>query len=110
MRLIENDQPCLADGIVNHPEEPILLLAHSDRHALPKAIAAVEIEYEALPPIFTIEESERQNEIIWGADNVFKKYLIQKGDVDSVWAKADFIVEGEYSPALKNSSTSKRTE
>jgi len=29
--LIENDQPCLADGIVNHPEEPILLLAHPDR-------------------------------------------------------------------------------
>jgi CO/xanthine dehydrogenase Mo-binding subunit len=94
--LIENDQPCLADGVVNHPEEPILLLAHPDRHALPKAVAAVEIEYESLPPIFTIEESEKQKEIIWGQDNTFKTYLIQKGDVDSVWAKADSIVEGEY--------------
>src|SRR5271169_3800628 len=26
--LIVDDQPCLADGAVNHPEEPILLLAH----------------------------------------------------------------------------------
>jgi CO/xanthine dehydrogenase Mo-binding subunit len=94
--LIENDQPCLADGVVNHPEEPILLLAHPDRHALPKAVAAVEIEYESLPPIFTIEESEKQKEIIWGQDNTFRTYLIQKGDVDSVWAKADSIVEGEY--------------
>ena len=94
--LIESDQPCLADGVVNHPEEPILLLAHADRHALPKAVAAVEIEYEPQPPIFTIEESEQQKQIIWGADNVFKKYLIQKGDVDEVWANADFIVEGEY--------------
>jgi CO/xanthine dehydrogenase Mo-binding subunit len=94
--LIEYDQPCLADGVVNHPEEPILLLAHSDRHALPKAVAAVEIEYETRPPIFTIEESEQRKQIIWGADNVFKKYLIQKGDVDDVWANADFIVEGEY--------------
>ncbi|MGB9070957.1 MAG: xanthine dehydrogenase family protein molybdopterin-binding subunit [Candidatus Acidiferrales bacterium] len=94
--LIEHDQPCLADGVVNHPEEPILLLAHPDRHALPKAVAAVEFEYEARPPIFTIEESEQQKQIIWGADNVFKKYLIQKGDVDEVWANADFIVEGEY--------------
>ena len=94
--LIEYDQPCLADGVVNHPEEPILLLAHPDRHALPKAVAAVEIEYEARPPIFTIEESERRKQIIWGADNVFKKYLIEKGDVDEVWVKADFIVEGEY--------------
>src|ERR1700683_1468891 len=94
--LIESDQPCLADGVVNHPEEPILLLAHADRHALPKAVAAVEIEYEPQPPIFTIEESERRKQIIWGADNVFKKYLIEKCDVDEVWAKADFIVEGEY--------------
>src|SRR5579862_2333375 len=95
--LIENDQPCLADGVVNHPEEPVLLLAHPDKYALPKAVAAVEIEYEAMPPIFTIEESERQKEAIWGADNVFKKYLIQKGDVAGVWAGADYIVEGEYS-------------
>ena len=94
--LIENDQPCLADGVVNHPEEPILLLAHPDRHALPKAVEAVSIEYDPLPPVFTIEESERQTEIIWGTDNIFKTYLIQKGDVDSVWEKADYIVEGEY--------------
>jgi CO/xanthine dehydrogenase Mo-binding subunit len=94
--LIENDQPCLADGVVNHPEEAILLLAHPDRHALPKAVAAVSIEYDGLPPLFTIEESERQSEIIWGTDNVFKRFLVQKGDVDAVWEKADHIVEGEY--------------
>jgi CO/xanthine dehydrogenase Mo-binding subunit len=94
--LIENDQPCLADGVVNHPEEAILLLAHADRHALPKAVAAVSIEYDGLPPVFTIEESERQSEIIWGTDNVFKRFLVQKGDVDAVWEKADHIVEGEY--------------
>jgi CO/xanthine dehydrogenase Mo-binding subunit len=94
--LIENDQPCLADGFVNHPEEPILLLAHPDRHILPKAVAAISIEYESLPAIFTIEASERKSPVIWGADNIFKTYLIQKGDVESVWEKAAFIVEGEY--------------
>src|SRR6204780_3706149 len=67
--LIVDDQPCLASEFVNHPEEPILLLAHPDRHVLPKAVAAVSIEYEALPAIFTIDESERRSEIIWGADN-----------------------------------------
>jgi CO/xanthine dehydrogenase Mo-binding subunit len=94
--LIENDQPCLADGIVNHPEEPILLLAHPDRYALPRAVEAVSIEYEPLPSVFTIEESEKRSEIIWGADNTFKIYLVQKGDVNSVWAKAAHIVVGEY--------------
>jgi CO/xanthine dehydrogenase Mo-binding subunit len=94
--LIADDQPCLANEMVNHPEEPILLLAHPDRHILPKAVAAVSIEYEPLPAVLTIEASEQKSHIIWGTDNTFKTYLIQKGDVDGIWEKADYIVEGEY--------------
>jgi CO/xanthine dehydrogenase Mo-binding subunit len=94
--LIANDQPCLADEVVNHPEEPILLLAHSDRHLLPQAVNAVSIEYDQLPAVFTMEESESHSEIIWGADNTFKTYLVEKGDVDGIWERADYIVEGEY--------------
>lgn len=94
--LILDDQPCLADGFVNHPEEPLLLLAHPDRHLLPKAVEAVSVEYDPLPHIFSIEESEAPREVIWGSDNIFKRYLIEKGDVDSVWEKAAYIVEGEY--------------
>jgi CO/xanthine dehydrogenase Mo-binding subunit len=94
--LIGDDQPCLASESVNHPQEPILLLAHRDRHLLPTAVEAVSIEYDPLPSIFTIDESERRSEIVWGEDNVFKTYLIEKGDLESVWEKADYIVEGEY--------------
>jgi len=94
--LIEDDQPCLADGIVNHPEEPILLLAHPDRHLLPKAVEAISIKYEPLPAIFNMEESETLQQIVWGTDNTFKTYLIEKGEVDAVWQKADHIVEAEY--------------
>jgi CO/xanthine dehydrogenase Mo-binding subunit len=94
--LIMDDQPCLASEAVNHPEEPILLLAHSDRHKLRKAIDAVSIEYEVLPEIHSIEESESKSTIIWGHDNIFKKYLVEKGDVDAVWKDAAYIVEGEY--------------
>jgi CO/xanthine dehydrogenase Mo-binding subunit len=95
--LIGDDQPCLASEFVNHPEEPILLLAHADRHVLRKAVDGISIEYDLLPAIFTMQESERCSEIIWGSDNIFKTYRIEKGDVDSVWSKADHIVEGEYS-------------
>jgi CO/xanthine dehydrogenase Mo-binding subunit len=96
IQLIIDDQPCLADGKVNHCEEPILLLAHPDRHKLREALAAVHIEYDPLPPVFTIEESERQDAIVWGADNLLKSFLLEKGDVDSAWARAAHIVEGEY--------------
>src|SRR3982075_4550644 len=54
--LIGDDQPCLAKEFINHPEEPILLLAHSDRYLLAKAVEAIHIEYDPLPAIFSIEE------------------------------------------------------
>jgi CO/xanthine dehydrogenase Mo-binding subunit len=94
--LILDDQPCLADGVINHPEEPVVLLAHPDKHALAKAVEGVLIESDPLPAIYSMRESEKKTEIIWGTDNTFKTFLIEKGDVDRVWAKADFIVEGEY--------------
>ena len=94
--LIAEDQPCLVDENVNHPEEPVLLLAHPNRNILAQAVAAVSIEYDPLPPVLTMEESESRSEIIWGTDNIFKAYSVQKGEVDSVWARADYVVEGEY--------------
>src|SRR5262245_60008139 len=53
--LILEDQPYLANEFVNHPEEPILLLAHPDKYLLEEARRAVQIEYEPLPPVFAIE-------------------------------------------------------
>ena len=94
--LILNDQPCLADSIVNHPEEPVLLLAHPDRYLLEDARRAVEVETEPLPAVFNLDESLRRNVIIWGEDNIFKQYRVEKGDVDSAWDRAHLIVEGEY--------------
>jgi CO/xanthine dehydrogenase Mo-binding subunit len=96
VQLIHADQPCLADGIVNHCDEAIVLLAHPDKHKLREAVSAVQIEYEPLPPVFTIEGSERQDVIVWGADNLLKSFLLEKGEVDSAWAGAAHIVEGEY--------------
>jgi CO/xanthine dehydrogenase Mo-binding subunit len=94
--LILNDQPYLADEVTNHPEEAVVLLAHRDKYLLEEARRHVRIEYEELPAIFNLEDSLAQKEIIWGEDNVFKKFLVDKGNVDEVWAKADFIVAGEY--------------
>jgi|SRR5579871_677249 len=94
--LIVDDQPYLAEHVVSHPEEPVVLLAHPDKYLTEKARSAVHLEIEPLPAIFTMEESLARKEVIWGADNVFKTFLIEKGDIDSVWAEASHIVEGEY--------------
>jgi CO/xanthine dehydrogenase Mo-binding subunit len=97
--LIENDQPCLAAEQVNHPEEPVVLLAHRDRQLVEKARELVVIDVEPLPAVFDLDESLAQQTIIWGRDNVFKGFTIEKGAPISspeAWAEAEVIVEGDY--------------
>lgn len=94
--LINDDQPFLASKVVNHQHEPILLIAHEDKDVLRRARGLVKIAYEPLPAVFDIDEALKQDVVVWGEDNVFKRYLMNKGDVDSAWAEAAHIVEGEY--------------
>ena len=94
--LILDDQPYLAGGTVNHAEEPIVLLAHPDKQLLEEARRLVRFEIEPLDPVFTLEDALAGKQVIWGPDNIFKSYLVGRGDVDSVFADAENIVEGEY--------------
>ena len=117
---LTKDHPCLAAHEINHVAEPILLLAHPDKSALLAAKAAITIEYDEVPGIFTIEASEAavaafdkdSNDtanIIWpgshhgGTANCFKQYQMYSGEASATedalaaaFESADFIVEGEY--------------
>jgi CO/xanthine dehydrogenase Mo-binding subunit len=94
--LIADDQPYLADDRVNHAEEPVVLLAHADRSLLEEARRRITIDVEPLPPVYTIEQSLGGTPVIWGDDNIFKSYLVSRGDVDAAFASADVVVEGAY--------------
>ena len=94
--LIERDQPYLAGDRVNHPEEPVVLLAHTNRFLLEEARRQVTIHVEPEPAVLTIDDSLAAREVIWGTDNIFKRYLVQRGDVDAAMASAAHLVEGEY--------------
>ena len=83
--LIDTDQPCLAPGVVMHPAEPILLLAHEDRDAL--WAAEVRIDYAPGTPNFDPALS----------DHVFKQIQISKGSLKRGFERADVVVEGTYS-------------
>ena len=94
--LIADDQPYLAHDVVNHREEPIVLLAHRDRARAVEARLHVTIEVEPLPPVFTIDDALARREVVWGEDNIFKSYEVRKGNVDAVFAAAANVIEGEY--------------
>src|SRR5918993_283244 len=94
--LILDDQPYLAEGRVNHAEEPILLLAHPDKQLIEEARRLVRFEIEPLEPVFTLDEALAAERVIWGEDNLFKTYVVARGDVDAAFTDAALIVEGEY--------------
>jgi CO/xanthine dehydrogenase Mo-binding subunit len=73
-----------------------VLIAHEDKYLVQEARRHVRIEIDEQPAVFSLQDSLAQKEIVWGEDNIFKKFLVDKGNVDTVWADADFIVEGEY--------------
>ena len=112
---LTKDHVCLADEQINHPEEPILLIAHPEKSALLAGLKAVEIQYDQLPGVFTIEESEQAvansdpDRIIWpgsdmgGTANCFKQYTMYTGEgkaaedgIAAAFENADFIIQGEY--------------
>ncbi|RMD96064.1 MAG: xanthine dehydrogenase family protein molybdopterin-binding subunit [Deltaproteobacteria bacterium] len=94
--LIEEDQPCLAQERVMHQAEPILLVAAATQEIANRAAAAVEIDYEPKPPIFSIEAALRGEEILFGKDNVFKSFRIEKGSLEAGFAAAERVIEGRY--------------
>jgi len=94
--LLIDDQPCLAAEFVNHPEEPVVLLAHPDKYLLEEARRSMRIEIEPLPAIFSMDDSLARKHVIWGTDNIFKSYQVNKGHVEHALREADLIVEGIY--------------
>src|SRR5687768_14237232 len=70
VKLIADDQPYLASDVINHPEEPIVLIAHADRARADEARRHVTVEIDPLPPVLTIDDALAARDIIWGTDNV----------------------------------------
>jgi CO/xanthine dehydrogenase Mo-binding subunit len=82
--LIQDDQPCLADGVVHHAAEPLAIIAHEDAERA--RTVEVGVTYAPGTPNFDPQQSRR----------VFKDVAIHKGRTSDGFRQADLIVEGEY--------------
>ncbi len=87
----------LATERVRFHGEPIALVIAETEDALAEACEAVEVELEELPVI-----SEPAQALAEGAfevhegGNLLAEWRIDRGDVDDAFARADLVIEGEY--------------
>ncbi len=112
--------PC--DGIVRKVDEPVAAVAAETIEAADEAISLLEVDYEELPAVLTMDEAHSENppSIIhtdlrdyslfppmsvsfkWHPDkfadrpNVVQTHRIRNGDIDKGFKEADVIVENTY--------------
>ena len=96
--LIIDDQPYLADGRVNHAEEPVVLLAHRrPGRCSRKRGGASRSRSTRCRRCSRSTRRSRAATIIWGADNIFKSLpRVARRRGRGAGARPTSIVEGEY--------------
>ncbi len=98
--LMEEDQPALVavGAHIRHAEEALALVAAPSRALALQALAHLSAIVEELPAVFTMDEALKADVKLYGDDNLFKTFLIDKGDgeIEEALAACDLVVEGEY--------------
>ena len=89
------DETALAVDKVRYVGEPVAAVAALDEDTAYQALSLIEVDYEPLEPIFTIEEALGREDVKIHEDsrraNVFKEVHLAFGDLDAGFAAADLI-------------------
>lgn len=101
VHVVRDEYPILPTETVNYVTQAIVLIAAPDDATLKTALSKVNVEIEPMKPVLTIDEAMTGETIIWGTDNVVDAYKVNRGDVASAFAEADFVVEGTYETGLQ---------
>ncbi len=95
------DETALAVGKVRYVGEPVAAVAATSEDAAYDALSLIDVEYEPLDPILTIEEALARDDVKIHEDsgrpaNVFKDVHLAFGDVDGGFARADHVEDAWY--------------
>ncbi|HEY6958697.1 MAG TPA: molybdopterin cofactor-binding domain-containing protein [Candidatus Limnocylindria bacterium] len=89
------DETALAVDKVRYVGEPVAAVAALDEDSAYEALSLIDVEYEDLEPIFTIEEALEREDVKIHEEakraNVFKEVHLSFGDLDAGFAAADHI-------------------
>jgi CO/xanthine dehydrogenase Mo-binding subunit len=104
------DETMLATDKVRYVGEPVAAIAARDRAVAQQAAQLVEVEYEPLPAVFTIDDALAADAPLLHEDfadyvhtmeggshgNVIWESELAEGNPDDVWSRCDVIVEGTF--------------
>ncbi len=82
------DEPLLAEDTVDYVGQPLALVVADSEEAAGKAVRAIQLEIEELPPVFDPRKAFDKGFLI------VPPRIFSSGDVDSAWEECDVIVEG----------------
>ena len=72
--------------------EPVAVVVASDRYAAEDALAAIEVDYEPLPPVADPETAAEAETLVHdeAGENVAIRYTVGRGDADAAFAAAPY--------------------
>lgn len=83
VKLVRDDTPVFAEDRVEYIGEAILMAVGPDEESVKRILKEIEVEYEELPPVLSVQDS----------DTVFFEYSFAKGNVDKAMEEADHVLE-----------------
>ena len=101
----------LARDKVLYDGHAVAAVAATSPHIAEEALKLIEVEYEVLPPVMTVDEAMKPGAPILLSDlrnreegdkptNVAQHYQFKRGDLEAGFKAADFTVEREFKTAM----------
>ena len=101
----------LAHDKVLYDGHAIAAVAATSPHIAEEAVRLIEVEYEVLPPVMTVDAAMKPGAPILLHDlrnkeegdqqtNIAQHYQFKRGDIEAAFKAADFVVEREFTTAM----------
>lgn len=102
LKMAGDDQPVICGGKVRMIGDPVAAVVAETEKAALEAVGKVKVTYEELPAVITHPEALKEGapQVHEGRPNVFFEQPIVFGDVDTGFAEADAVAEGDFATAV----------
>lgn len=85
-----HDEPVLAEDLVECIGQAMFIIAAENQRAADEAMSLIDVEYEILEPIITIQDAIAKNSLLQ------PERKIEIGDIESGFKSSQHIIEGEF--------------